>query len=393
MFGSRRCRFNASSVSANILRGSLKYAIFMGIICFSVKRNGNNGPLVAKNRKFYTWFCLISRILICGLYCILIYDFIYTISISQLRFIVASRFFICVVCAISTLMMQYSYGHIIVDVVNRFLRLLQRINALPGCQDIGYGDKWVLVLLLVKVIGLAYELCYLIPLLFFEYSSVLAVSVICDIYNTANVYIILHIYFVAYLSIGIAYDQVNNYIRYKLRRDLCEVNSRPGIPISQRKLKTVGHCLNECLAIYEEIHEVGKVFHELFDFLLCIIVLFGFLSLASIAFFVMLNLYNGIRLLILAIKILLDILLLTIAVHIASSNSRVIRLLSFENCCVSESKDWHMKLEMFLSRLNYKEFRPLGLFEVSNEMILVFMSGLVTYLTYIIQYDMKTNPT
>lgn len=46
---------------------------------------------------------------------------------------------------------------------------------------------------------------------------------------------------------------------------------------------------------------------------------------------------------------------------------------------------------MFLSRLNYKEFRvrPLGLFEVSNELILIYMSGLVTYLTYIIQYDMQ----
>lgn len=48
---------------------------------------------------------------------------------------------------------------------------------------------------------------------------------------------------------------------------------------------------------------------------------------------------------------------------------------------------------MFISRLNYHEFRvrPLGLFDVSNELILVFLSALVTYLTYIIQYGMQSN--
>lgn len=48
---------------------------------------------------------------------------------------------------------------------------------------------------------------------------------------------------------------------------------------------------------------------------------------------------------------------------------------------------------MFLSRLNFYEFhvRPLGLFEISNELILVFLSGLVTYLTYILQYGVQSN--
>lgn len=48
---------------------------------------------------------------------------------------------------------------------------------------------------------------------------------------------------------------------------------------------------------------------------------------------------------------------------------------------------------MFLSRLNFYEFRvrPLGLFEISNELILVYLSGLVTYITYIVQYGMQTH--
>lgn len=48
---------------------------------------------------------------------------------------------------------------------------------------------------------------------------------------------------------------------------------------------------------------------------------------------------------------------------------------------------------MFYNRLNYTEFsvRPLGLFEVSNELILVFLSALVSYLTYVMQYRMQAS--
>lgn len=57
------------------------------------------------------------------------------------------------------------------------------------------------------------------------------------------------------------------------------------------------------------------------------------------------------------------------------------------------SSSFLLQLEMFLSRLNFYEFRvrPLGLFEISNELILVFLSGLITYLTYILQYGMQSH--
>lgn len=48
---------------------------------------------------------------------------------------------------------------------------------------------------------------------------------------------------------------------------------------------------------------------------------------------------------------------------------------------------------MFYNRLHYTEFcvRPLGLFEVSNELFLVFLSALVSYLTYVMQYRMQAS--
>ncbi|EDW15294.2 uncharacterized protein Dmoj_GI22858 [Drosophila mojavensis] len=350
----------------------------MGIICFRVNRIGSDNRLVAKNRKWYKWFCLISRIVMS--------------------------------CAVFTLVIQFWYGERVVDLVNRFLRLFQRIHALPGCQDVGFGDKWVLILLLLKVISRIYESCYLIPVMMPLLDSYHISTTICDFYNTVNASIILHFTFVAYLSIGTAYDQVNSFVRHELRQQLCELNSSHGFSVSRRKLKAVGHCLDECLAIYDEIAQLGNAYHRLFEFPLCIFLSYGFLSLATIAFIITLNLAEGIRLWLLTIQILLDILLLTTAVHIASSNSRNVQRLSLENYYVSVHKDWHMKvsliflvkmiylllsynqcavkaLEMFLCRLNYNEFRvrPLGLFEVSNQLILVFLSALATYLTYIIQ--------
>ncbi|XP_030078655.1 putative gustatory receptor 93c [Drosophila hydei] len=393
MFGSRWWRVKASSVSATILRGSLMYATLMGIICFSVESDGIDGRLVARNRKWYKWFCLISRILMCGLYIQIYRHFIFFLNTSHFTIILVFRVCIYIACAIFTLVIQLWYGQRVVDLVNRFLRLFQRIHALPGCQDMGYGGKWVLGLLLLKGIGLVYESLYVIPSLISDMDNYFYLITICDFYNTANASIILHVNFVAYVSIGIIYDQVNSYVRHELRQQLSELNSSNGLPVSRRKLKAAGHCLDECLAIYEEVHQLGNTFHRLFEFPLCIFLLFGFLSIASIAFIIMLNLYMGMRLWLLAIKVALDVLLLTVAVHIASCNSRVVRRLSLESFYISDNKDWHIKLEMFLNRLNYYEFRvrPLGLFEVSNNLILVFMSGLVTYLTYIMQYDMQSN--
>ncbi|XP_023166400.2 putative gustatory receptor 93c [Drosophila hydei] len=393
MFGGRRLQFKASSFSASVLRVSLKYATLMGIICFSVKSEGSDGRLVAKNREWYKWFCLISRTLMCGL-CIKIHkNFLLSLNASHFTIILIIRICIFIVGAIFTLVIQFRYGQRVVNLVNRLLMLFQRIYALPGNRYKGYGGKWVLTLLLLKVISLMYESCYLIPELILDFNTSFALVVFSDVYNNVNAFIIWHVYFVTFLSIGIIYDQVNSYVRHELRQQLSELNSSNGLPVSRRKLNAAGHCLDECLAIYEEVYQVGNNFHRLFEFPLCVILMFGFLIVAS-AVFILLKQCGDNGLWLTPLKTLLDILLLTVSVHIASCNSRVVRRLSLENYFVGESKDWHMKLEMFLSRLNYNEFRVrlLGLFEVSNELILVFMSALVTYITYIMQYEMQSNP-
>ncbi|XP_030563933.1 putative gustatory receptor 93c [Drosophila novamexicana] len=384
MIGTRR-RLRASSVSAGILRGALRYATFMGVISFGVKWNRSQRRLVAKDWLWYKWFCLLTRVLMCGLNFVLYYDFIFVLNMSHLKVIVIFRMLICMVCAAVTLLLQFWHGQRVLRVVNSFLRLYQRVEALPGCRDVGFGGRWALCLLLGKVICMLHELVCMIPPMLEELEFYFVLSTICDTYNTVNAAIILNTCFVGYLSLGIIYDRLNGYVRHELRQQLGEL----GDAASRMQLEAAGQRLDECLAIYDELHQVGRSFHQLIELPLCIILMFGFVSMALVALFIMLNLFDGISLWVMEVKMLLDILLLTLVVHGASSSSRVIRRLSLENYYVSEHKDWHRKLEMFLNRLNYNEFpvRPLGLFEVSNELILVFLSGLVTYLTYILQYS------
>ncbi|KAH8331866.1 hypothetical protein KR074_010050, partial [Drosophila pseudoananassae] len=45
-----------------------------------------------------------------------------------------------------------------------------------------------------------------------------------------------------------------------------------------------------------------------------------------------------------------------------------------------------MKMDLFLGRLLHQELRvyPLGLFEVSNELTLFFLSAMITFVTFLI---------
>lgn len=351
MFGSRRAQFNASWVSVCILRGSLNYATVMGIICFSVKSTGSGGRLVAKNRKWYKWVCLILRIVICGQFIHIHSSLMFSFKASHIRTILIMRVFIYVVCGVYTAVIQFWYGDRVVDLVNSFLRLFQRIHALRGSEDVCYGSKWVLTLLLLKVIGLMYESCYLIPGRISDINAGYLLTTICELYNTVNASVMLNVYFVAYLSIGIIYDQVNSYIRQELRQQLNELKTINGTPASRRKLKAAAQRLDECLEIYDEIPRVVESFHSLFEFPLCVVLMFKFLSIGSITFFIMKNL-GGVSLWLMVLKILLDILLLTVAVHIARSISRVIRWLSVENYYITNNKDWHMKVNIMIASLN-----------------------------------------
>ncbi|XP_034488425.1 putative gustatory receptor 93c [Drosophila innubila] len=392
MFGSRR-QLSATSVSACLLRHACSYATFLGFIWFDIKGNHNDGSLVAQNRYWYKCFCQLSRILLASYYGYMGIGFINELGNSHLIIQSWIRLVSCLICSFVIFVIQFWYGKRVLRVVNSFLRLFRRVKALPGCSVMQFGGRRELGLLIFKMFCLIYEFNCEIPVLFSKFDIAYNAYILCDMYITINGFMICHACFVGYLSVGALYAQVNRYVRHELRRQLRGLEQPNGAQASRRELKAAGYRLNECLAIYDEIQRVSSAFQQLIELPLSLILLFIFLNMTMVSYFVMLNGFRDLSMWLLAIKLFMDVVLLTLAIHGAGSSSRVIRRLSLENCYVTERNDWHMRLEIFLNRLNFYEFRvnPLGLFEISNELILVFLSGLVTYLTYILQYGIQSN--
>ncbi|XP_034115279.2 putative gustatory receptor 93c [Drosophila albomicans] len=404
MFGSQHHRniihlklkhkMSATAAAAWLLRHACNYATFLGFIWFGIKSNHNHDDsLVAQNRYCYKWFCLLSRLLISGYFAYRSMALISVISNPQMIVLLWIRLAGFLTCTGVIMLMQFWYGQRIVRIVNDFLRLFRRVRALPGCQFMQFGGRRELGLLIFKTMCLLYELACEFPMLFNKLDVSYILTVLCDMYITINAMMIGHACFVGFLSVGALYAQVNRYVRHELRRQLRGLEQPNGQCASRRELKAAGYRLDECLAIYNEIQRVSSSFQELIELPLSLILLFLFLSMTLVSYFVMLNRFRDYSIMMLVVKLFMDLVLLTLAIHGASSSSRVIKRLSLENCYVTERKDWHVRLEIFLNRLNFFEFRvnPLGLFEISNELILVFLSGLVTYLTYILQYGIQSN--
>jgi len=156
---------------------------------------------------------------------------------------------------------------------------------------------------------------------------------------------------------------------------------------------------------------VSRSFQQLFDLPLFLSLAQSLLAMSMVSYHAILRRQYSFNLWGLVIKLLIDVVLLTMSVHSAVNGSRLIRRLSFENFYVTDSQSYHQKvspgaiilrikyntfpilqLELFLGRLQHQELRvfPLGLFEVSNELTLFFLSAMVTYLVFLVQYGMQS---
>lgn len=335
---------SVSTLSARILRGAYCYATMLGFICFGIKGNRADGCLVARNRYWYKWFCLLSRIFICGIYASISLDFIKRLDNPHLVILSWIRLVCSLICACVILLMQFWFGQQVLCVVNSYFRLFRKVNALPGCQDQGFGGKRELSLLIFKLICLLNELFCELPMFFTDLNLRLFATLLVDIYISVNSTMIGHMCFVGYLSVGALYARVNRYVRQQLRRQLRSLEQHDGYQASRRQLRAAGYRLDECLGIYDEIQRVGIAFHRLIELPLCLILLFAFLSMTLVSYFIMLNRFRDATLWLLVVRLFVDVVLLTLAIHGASSSSRVIRRLSLENCYVSERNDWDMKV-------------------------------------------------
>ncbi|XP_017022053.1 putative gustatory receptor 93c [Drosophila kikkawai] len=154
----------------------------------------------------------------------------------------------------------------------------------------GFGGKYELVLLILALSGLIYEGMFILHL------YQLKKYWIIDVYLSISNKLIMHIAFVGYLTLGLLYADLNNFVSTEFKSQLESLEEQP----TRRKLRKARKSLDKCLTLYKD-------------------------------------------------------------------------------------------LEVFFTHLNLYEFRvrPLGLFDISNELFLDFLSALITYLTVVIQYGMQ----
>ncbi|BFF91400.1 putative gustatory receptor 93b [Drosophila madeirensis] len=382
---------NARRISAVLLRGCFYYATAFGVATFRIGRRGDF-QLLAGSRKGYKWISILIRVLgSC------FYGYSYGAWADQytdwyLRVFFGLRLVGCLVCSAIILVLQICYEQSILQLINNFFALFRRLRTLTRTADEGFGGSLELSLLIFKLLSLAFVfLAFQI-----QHTPWVFLTVLCDLYTSIGTGMIMHFCFVGYLSIGVLYSELNRYVDHRLRAQLGALQRQAAAAAEediQQQPDVQAHCnLDECLAIYEDIHQVTRSFQRLFDLPLFLSLVQNLSAMAMVSYHAIMRREYHFSLWGLVLKLLIDVVLLTLAVHGAVSGSRLVRRLSLENYTVGQSKSCHIKMEIFLGRLNHQQLRvcPLGLFEVSNELTLFFLSAMVTYLTFLVQYGIQT---
>ncbi|KAH8346724.1 hypothetical protein KR084_008958, partial [Drosophila pseudotakahashii] len=382
-----RC-LNVSRISGLLLRGCFFYATIFGVITFRIERKrDSDSRLVAIKRRGYLWFCLAIRFLTSAFYGYTYHTWAKQYTDSNLRAFFALRLLGCLLCSAIVLVLQFWFGEELLILVNRFLELFWRLRKLTNSHKTGFGDKNEFALMSLKVVSLLFVFMALLLMV----SPRFLLTLFCDFYISIGTAMTMHVCFVGYLSIGVLYKDLNNYVDCQLRAQLSSLNENEIGLNSQPKREAISN-LEKCLKIYEGIHRVSHRFQRLFNLPLFLTLVQSLLAMVMVSYHAIMGRIYVFNLWGFVIKLLIDVVLLTMSVHSAVSGSRLVKRLSLENFYVTESKSLHQKLELFLGRLHHQELQvcPLGLFEVSNELTLFFLSAMVTYLTFLVQYDMQS---
>ncbi|EDW43098.1 putative gustatory receptor 93b [Drosophila sechellia] len=379
-----RC-LNVSRISAMLLRSCFLYGTVFGVITFRIERK--NSQLVAINRRGYLWICLVIRLLASCSYGYSYYAWSGQYNDLYLRSFFGFRLIGFLICSVIILVMQFWFGEELLNLVNRFLQLFRRMQSLTNFQKNRFGDRSEFLLLFSKVFSLLFVFMAFRLML----SPWFLLTLLCDLYTSVGTGMITHLCFVGYLSIGVLYRDLNNYVDCQLRAQLRSLNGQNSSLNPQPTRQAIAN-LDKCLFLYDEIHQVSRSFQRLFDLPLFLSLAQSLLAMSMVSYHAILRRQYSFNLWGLVIKLLIDVVLLTMSVHSAVNGSRLIRRLSFENFYVTDSQSYHQMLELFLGRLHHQELRVffLGLYEVSNELTLFFLSAMLTYLVFLVQYGMQS---
>ncbi|KAH8281812.1 hypothetical protein KR054_003113 [Drosophila jambulina] len=386
MFEFRR-QLCVPKLSAVILRWMFNIARFLGIFCFKFKTT-TDGQVAEESGPRLKWSLFVFRLGCMGISTCAYFAWNTTLSDTIQQFLHILFMLISVACGLYLLRLPLVHRTSFTYLAERFLQLFLKVQNVCNRKQKGFGKTHELTVLTLTLVCLAYEGSFLTRLYILKGTAKDTYVWIADFFVSLGCSLLMHIATVGYLTLGLLYADLNDYVRTKLRSQLESLEEHP----TRRKLRKARKTLDTCLTLYEDVQSVTSLFQRLYNLPLLLGLGRNCVGLALISYSTFI--YGELGLCWHWSKVsieILTLLLLTLSVQRAKLQFKTIRSLMLENFHLSENKEWHTTLEVFFTHLNLHEFqvRPLGLFIISNELMLTFLSGLVTYITVIVQYRMQ----
>ncbi|KAH8247736.1 hypothetical protein KR038_009239 [Drosophila bunnanda] len=371
----------ASKVSAILLRGMLKVALLVGIVHFRPKTT-ERGRMVMESyfhhRSWRMWLSVTFRLM-----ALIVFLYVYLRWLVEVRDLVhlllhCSYLGISVPCYLWIIGLQHFHGNAVIEVVNKILRLFSQVRALPLQRNTGIGGKRELVFIVLALLSHVAELVLfylrqfmkekIIEWFFLYYVSMLG-------------QVIMRINIVWYLNVGVLYAKVNEYASLQMRN----MRNPQGYQI-----------LEETVRLYRDIYEMVCSFQDMFNLCLSLSLMQNLLHFAVFSYEIIID-FALCDLVMWSIftKILYDLLLISLAVEGAGNQFKGIRQILSELCCFEEHKDLQRLVDGFATQLNLYPFRVrlFGVCDISMNIFLKVISGVICYLIFVIQCALEIKRT
>ncbi|KAH8278888.1 hypothetical protein KR018_010782, partial [Drosophila ironensis] len=371
-------KIQTPKVSAVILLGFFYYAKLLGVVFFRSRKTSSGLWKMRCRRPLWKWMALLCQLILLAFYT---YNYIMWISdrndlLDQMQNY--KTMLLQIWCFLGLIGVQLSHGSEVILLVNGFMKIFRRARVLSAEKKTGFGGGRELFLILLTLCCQCHEYVFYSETLLWASSLWDILDWFSYVYVVIVSHIIMRINLFWYLSVGVLYSELNKVVRLDME-NLKNPRANP-----RENLKR----LKECLMLYQELSSLTSSFQDIFNLHL-------FLTLIQIFFDVSVYSYDMIQFMnfhdiwrwCFFMKIILDLLILSVAIHGAVSNFQAIRELYFEMSGFGDAQDWQKTVEVFLTYLNQFELRVtiLGLFDVSMEFYLEIASGIVTYLIFVIQ--------
>ncbi|EDW97910.1 putative gustatory receptor 93b [Drosophila yakuba] len=370
----------ASKCSVGILRCMSIYARYMGLVCFRFRKQKDNHMLMEEiwsNSSRWKWISVTLRLVPLCIYVYTYAEWICGRMLISEKMLHLTCLGISIPCYLSMIYLKICHGPEVTQLVNQFLdifRLQRSLHIRGGRSQFGGGRE--LFLIILSVFCQAQEFLFIMVIARELRGLKHIIQWVCCTYVNIIAYSIMCFAFIWYLSLGILYAELNENLRFE--SSLHTASSR-----KEHKAR-----VQKSMALFKEISTVVSSLQDIFDVHLFLCALLTLLQVL-IALYKMINDlgFSDFWVWSMSFKNLLLTLLPVLAIQEAVNQFGQARQRALDIFFVGKSKNWIKSVEVFVSQLNLNEFRVnlLGLFNVSNELFLVIVSGMVCYLVFITQ--------